>query len=145
MMRRNVYVIGLMILCFLFVSGCHQKVGEKKYSEIEKLIVDYEYDSNTFRRVQVDFFSKEKLVIDYIGDTSTESICTIENCDELLKYIENNILQNQGNTDNWKGVDNSERKMIWRIKIRTDVDDLNLYGTEGEEYPTFWNGLLNLL
>ena len=137
------------IYVFLFgitmISGCGNKKTTVNYTVVEKLIVDYAYNADTLRRVEVDFKTQEKTVIDYRGDMGEKSTISLENGDELLKYIEETILESWEAETSKKRKEHSEEKVIWKIQVRTDGDGFNLYGFENDEYPDFWDGLIEII
>lgn len=137
--------ICVLLLGVTVISGCGNKNNTVNYTTVEKLIVDYEYDADTLRRVEVDFRSQEKTVIDYIADKSFENTESLENSVELLEYIEESILADWTEGTQKNKEESSEEKVIWKIQVRTDGDDFSLCGFENDEYPDFWDGLIEMI
>ena len=119
--------ICVLLLGVTVISGCGNKNNTVNYTTVEKLIVDYEYDADTLRRVEVDFRSQEKTVIDYIADKSFENTESLENSVELLEYIEESILADWTEGTQKNKEESSEEKVIWKIQVRTDGDDREEY------------------
>lgn len=137
-------IVMMMILCICF-SGCgKENENQIEYSVIEDITVMFVSDNSNYRNVKIDFLSGEKKVTDDYGESDTETISSFEDGEKLKAFLEQTIIPEISNGKASKVAEDDEN-LIWRIKINTDGGSMTIYGIGEENFPTYWDELLELL
>lgn len=135
-------IIIIVLFVSLIMQGCSKKtsIDETQIREIEIL---YEQTTDIYNKVNIDFENGTKTTKVY-GDKEQENeeIFTFDNAFKL--FIKDNILTDDV-AEKQQDKNSDTMKLMWSIRIWVGEEHYDIEGFEGEEYPVYWNELLEYM
>ena len=139
-MMKKVRILLLALAALLCFSGCDVAHQEAAAAQILRVKVEYDVEQ-AHRIVKIDLSDGTKTVTDYFGDSSEETVGTLEEAEALRAYLTQTVIPHFPETSGTS----TEEQVRWRIQITRGGENLVAYGIGEDAFPPYWAELLALL
>lgn len=150
---KRIVLSTLCILCGCLVCGCNPRNeninnnisdGEGKMSsEIRKIIVSYEEDTDTQIEYAINFESGKRTK-STVTKTMVEEEDDYSKLQELEQFIQQKVVNSKFEEKNKNsGLDDS--KVIWSVKVSYKNSEESFVQQGFYEYPKYWKELIDIV